>query len=238
MRQLGELKRNAADKLKEHGVEVVAIFREEKSGIDGLKKIKEKSNVEFTLAIDTPVNATSAYSPGKMKFQNYVVDKNGVIQGVIDGSLKSRAQSAQLLEIVAALSGPSSDVETPANDKAAVERAVLDYVEGIYDVKPELIERSVHKDLKKFGYWRPADETEFNAGSAMTFEHLKDLAAKYNKEGRISEDAPKQVEVLDVMDKIACAKLKAAWGTDMFHLVKEDGKWKILQVVWQSPTKK
>jgi hypothetical protein len=237
MRQLVELKRNAAEKFQEQGVEVVAVFREEKSGIDGLKKIKEKSSVEFTLGIDTPVNATVAYSPGKMKFHNYVVDKNGVVQGVIDGSLKSRAQSAQLLEIVGSLVSESSSAESPMDDKAAVERAVLDYVEGIYDVKPELIERGVHPDLKKFGYGRAKDKDEFNAGSAMTFEQLKNLASKYNSEGRIPKDAPKKVEILDVMDKIASAKLTAAWGTDMFHLVKEDGKWKILQVIWQSSPK-
>jgi len=237
MRQLGELKRNAADKFKEQGVEVVAIFREEQSGMDGLKKIKAKSKVEFTLGLDTDAKATGAYSPGKMKFQNYVIDKHGVIRGIVDGSLKSRAQSAQLLEILASLGDNDSSSDSPVDDKTAVERAVLDYVEGIYEVKPELIERGVHKDLKKFGFWRPAEETEFKPGTAMTYEQLKDLAAKYNKEGRIAADAPKKVEVLDVMDKIASAKLTAAWGTDMFHLVKEDGQWKILQVVWQSPAK-
>jgi hypothetical protein len=202
--------------------------------------IKTRSGVEFTLCLDKGAEKTSSYSPGKMQFANYVVDKSGVICGIIDGDLRNRAKAEQLLEIVASLgeSKPARDSQSPANDKAAVEQAVLDYVEGVYDVKPELIERGVHPDLKKFGFWRPTDEEQFKPGSPMTFEQLRDLAASYNKDGRIPDDAPKKIEILDVMDKIASAKLTAAWGTDYFHLVKEDGKWKILQVVWQSPAKK
>jgi hypothetical protein len=233
MRQLGELKANA-EKFADHGVEVIAIFREEKSGVDGLTTIKNKTKVDFTLCLDTGAEQTSAYSPGKLKFDNYVVDKQGVIRGIIDGTKTNRAKSAQLLEILSSLETSTP----PIDDKSAVERAVLDYVEGIYDVKPELIERGVHPDLKKFGFWRPEKEDQFQPGSAMTFEQLKDLAAEYNQDGRIKADAPKKVEVLDVMDKIASAKLTAQWGTDMFHLVKQDGKWRILQVVWQSPSKK
>jgi hypothetical protein len=222
MRQLGELKKNA-DKFKEQGVEVIAVFREEAKGVDGLQKIKTRMEVEFTLCLDKGAVQTGRYSPGKRQFANYVVNKSGVICGIIDGDLRNRAKAAQLLAIV---------------DKVAVEQAVRDYVEGVYDVKPELIERSVHPDLKKFGFWRPEEDKQFKPGQPMTFEQLRDLAASYNKDGRIPDDAPKKIEILDVMDKIASAKLTAAWGTDYFHLVKEDGKWKILQVVWQSPPKK
>ena len=46
------------------------------------------------------------------------------------------------------------------DDRAGVERAVLDYVEGVYEMKPELIERSVHPEMKKFGFARrkPTDD--------------------------------------------------------------------------------
>ena len=123
-------------------------------------------------------------------------------------------------------------------DEAAVRRAVLDYVEGIYDVRPEFIERSVDPGLNKFGFWRASEETEFKDGSVMTYEELLALAASYNKEGRIPKNAAKEIIVFEVMDKIATAKLVAAWGVDYFHLVKQDDGWKILQIVWQSQPKK
>ncbi|MGH9838243.1 MAG: nuclear transport factor 2 family protein [Blastocatellia bacterium] len=41
------------------------------------------------------------------------------------------------------------------------------------------------------------------------------------------------------MSLSASAKLVAEWGMDYFHLAKYDGKWKIVNVMWQSlPPKK
>ena len=120
-----------------------------------------------------------------------------------------------------------------AADKKAVERAVLDYVEGVYEVKPELIEKSVHPDLVKIGYARRSADQEYRT-IPMTYDELVQLAGMYNANGRIAEDAPKNVELLDVLDKTASAKLTAEWGIDYFHLVKLDGTWKILQVMWQT----
>ena len=127
---------------------------------------------------------------------------------------------------------PSKDA---ADDHAAVERAVLDYVEGIYEVKPELIDRGVHPDLTKFGFWRESAEEEYK-GMAMTFEELKALAGKWNESGeKANEESPKQVELLDVLDQTAAAKLTAEWGVDYMQLAKFEGEWKIAHVLWQVP---
>ena len=69
----------------------------------------------------------------------------------------------------------------------------------------------------------------------MTFEQLMHVAATYNREGRVPTDAPKVVEVVDVLDRTATAKLTAAWGIDYLHLARYDGVWKIVNVLWQSP---
>jgi hypothetical protein len=124
------------------------------------------------------------------------------------------------------------DAEMSAEQKA-VEAAVLDYVEGIYDVDPERIERSVHKDLKKYGFWRKDAETPYQ-GKPMTYDQLHALAGEYNPDKHIPADAPKQIEVLDLMDQTATAKLTAEWGVDSMQLAKFNGKWQILHVLWQS----
>lgn len=126
------------------------------------------------------------------------------------------------------------DATENAGDREAVRRACLDYVEGVYEVKPELIERGVHKDLKKYGYWKRDAESDYQP-TPMSFEQLHRLAATFNKDGHVPADAPKEIVIFDVLDKTASAKLTAHWGVDYFHLVKEDGQWKILQVLWQSP---
>lgn len=120
-----------------------------------------------------------------------------------------------------------------ADDHAEVERAVLDYVEGVYEVRPELIERSVHPELKKFGFARRSREDDWRV-IPMTYEQLVELAGSYYKDAGPPPDAPKRVEILDVLNQTASAKLTASWGVDYFHLAKYEGKWKIVHVLWQS----
>ena len=131
------------------------------------------------------------------------------------------------------LIAPAAGAQTK-QDLAGIERAVLDYVEGIYEMKPELVKRSVHPDLKKFGFARRSSDSEWRV-IPMTFEQLVELAASYYKdEGGAPANAPKKVEILDALNQTASAKLTADWGVDYFHLAKYDGKWKIVHVLWQS----
>lgn len=118
-------------------------------------------------------------------------------------------------------------------DEEAVRSAVLDYVEGIYDVQPERIERSVHPSLRKIGYERHPDGSW--ASSPMTFAQLRVLAERWNADGHLPPDAPKVIDVLDVLDQTASAKLVAAWGVDYFHLARVEGRWQIMNVLWQTP---
>lgn len=123
-------------------------------------------------------------------------------------------------------------------DKEAVRQAVLDYVEGIYNVEPARIERSVHPDLAKLGFSRRQADTAYRPGSKMTFAQLVEVAKTYNKEGKLPKDAPKEIVIYEVVDQTATVKLTAVWGIDYMHLAKFDGQWKIVNVLWQSHPKK
>jgi hypothetical protein len=131
----------------------------------------------------------------------------------------------------------SAQAQTDA-DREAVRQAALDYVEGVYNVEPSRIERSVHPKLAKLGFYRPPADDAYRPGSAMTFERLVEVAKNYNKEGKLRKDAPKEVTILDLLDQTASVKLVAEWGVDYMHLAKFDGKWMIVNVIWQSPPKK
>ncbi|MDB5242588.1 MAG: hypothetical protein JWP57_3213, partial [Spirosoma sp.] len=64
------------------------------------------------------------------------------------------------------------------------------------------------------------------------------LAKIWNKDGkRTRPDSPRVVEVFEVADKTATAKVTAVWGIDYLHLVQENGRWMIVNVLWQSPPK-
>ncbi len=121
---------------------------------------------------------------------------------------------------------------TMAENEAGVRAAVLDYVEGVYEVDPERIERSVHPSLRKHGFYKRDGEYH---EVPMTFDQLRELASSWNKDGdRAGEDAPKEITIFEVRDQTASAKLVAAWGQDYFHLAKYNGRWMITNVVWQT----
>ncbi len=121
-------------------------------------------------------------------------------------------------------------------EREAVRQAALDYVEGVYEVDATRIERSVHPDLAKRGFYIKKGEATYSF-SPMTFAELVNLAKTYNKNGRVPKDAPKEVIILDVLDQTASVKVVAVWGVDYMHLAKYDGKWMIVNILWQSPPK-
>ena len=127
----------------------------------------------------------------------------------------------------------------PSPDRGAVEDAVRDYVEGLYLVKPEWIKRSVHPAVEKIGTYKLEGESNYHEPGKMTFGQLVDLAGRWNKDGKQGEKLKYDIRVLDVMDVTASAKLTAKWGIDYMQLIKRDGRWQIIHVLWQSqPTKR
>ena len=120
-------------------------------------------------------------------------------------------------------------------DRDLVYAAVEDYVDGIYKAQPDRIKKSVHPELTKKGYWKGKDKTTYDYDGMMTFDQLVKLAETWNAKGWLPKDAMKKIDIYDVQDQTACAKLTAHWGTDYFQLAKYDGKWMIVNILWQGP---
>ncbi len=123
-------------------------------------------------------------------------------------------------------------VEAKAADLDAVRAAVLDYVEGPYEVAPERIERSGHPNLTKLG--RGRDRHGAYRSTPLTYQQLVAAGRHYNQDGHVADDAPKEITVFEVLDQAASVKLTAEWGIDSMHLAKIDRRWLILNVLWQS----
>ena len=123
-----------------------------------------------------------------------------------------------------------------AQDKEAVRQVGLDYVEAIYNVQPERIERSVHPTLVKRGFSRRQPGGPY-VETTMTYDQLVNVARNWNKEGK-RDTSVKKVEILDIADQTAVVKITAFWGIDHMLLGKYDGKWKISLIQWQSPPPK
>lgn len=97
MRQLVQLQENAKQ-FADLNAELVFVFREEQEGTAGLQKILDRTKTEFTLAVDLDKESSGVYSPKKMTFNNFVIDKEGILRAEIDGTLRVRATAEQLID--------------------------------------------------------------------------------------------------------------------------------------------
>lgn len=120
-------------------------------------------------------------------------------------------------------------------DKHGVEKAVLNYVEAFYEADTAKAYESIVPFLAKRGYY--ADKTGAVKEATMSFDQLIALAKRWKHNQNITSETPKKITVFEVSDKIATAKLVAKWGIDYFHLAKLNGKWMIVNVLWQDPPK-
>ena len=124
------------------------------------------------------------------------------------------------------------------DENVLVKEACMDYIEGFYEGDEEKLKRSVKPTLHKFGFWKLEGEDAYESTGQLTFEKALELARSIKEKKEFAdEDAMKKVEVLDIMENIASAKVSATWGYDYILLSKEGEKWMIEQVLWQGPLK-
>ncbi|MBB1284249.1 nuclear transport factor 2 family protein [Flavisolibacter sp. BT320] len=117
------------------------------------------------------------------------------------------------------------------DEKQKIERAILNYVEAFYEADTTKAYESVAKDLAKRGYYKAKDGSSKEA--KMSFEQLVKLAQRWKASQNITDATPRKITVFEILDRIATAKVEAQWGIDYFHLAKQNGKWTIINVLWQ-----
>lgn len=136
--------------------------------------------------------------------------------------------SLPLLALLALVTGAS--VPPPAQfgistDELRIRAAVMDYVEGIYERDTARLARSLHPDVRR--HVQVAREEDAD-GSTLDHEGLLELASAGECMPR---RGPKRVQIYELRNNVAAAKLTTAWGVDLLHLAKEDGRWKIVGIV-------
>lgn len=120
-------------------------------------------------------------------------------------------------------------------DREGVRRAALDYLEGFYEGDSTKLIRSVRTDVHKYGFSRGGNAPGYRE-SRMPWPEFLAFARRVRESGRTPPaSAPKEVQVLDVLDQTAAVKVTAWWGTDYLLMARFDGRWMITQVLWQSP---
>ncbi len=118
-------------------------------------------------------------------------------------------------------------------DTLEITQVALDYIESQHNVNPEQFERSAHPRMVKRTFW-----TNKTTGKEYLRETFTDamilLAETYNLEGDgFPENPKKEVIILDIYDRTASVKLIADEWIDYMHIVKLNGKWQLVNVLWQ-----
>lgn len=126
-----------------------------------------------------------------------------------------------------------------AQDKENVERACLNYIEGFYEGDTTKLVAALKPTLYKIGFWKNKTTGAYDFDGQMTYRQAMDYAnGVLAKKNFAKADAPKKVEVLDIMKTTAAAKVTAWWGVDYILLSKQNGKWMIEEVLWEGPLEK
>ena len=124
-------------------------------------------------------------------------------------------------------------------DKENVERACLNYLEGFYEGDTTKLITALKPTLYKIGFWKNKTTGVYDFDGQMSYRQALNYAKNVLDKKHFAEvDAPKKVEVLDIMKTTAAAKVTAWWGIDYILLSKQNGKWMIEEVLWEGPLEK
>ena len=116
-------------------------------------------------------------------------------------------------------------------DKAAIKQTALDYIEGWYEGDAERMERALHPELaKRIVRTNPQGQSRLDQMSAMSL--VQGTRRAYGKQTP-KEKQQKDVTILDVFENAACAKVVAADWVDYLQLARWNGRWVIVNVLWE-----
>ena len=120
-----------------------------------------------------------------------------------------------------------------AEDSLAIRQVALDYIESQHNVNPAQFARAAHPRMVKRTFWR--NKTTGKEYLRETFTDAMILLAEtYNVAGdKFPADPKKEVVILDIFDQVASVKLIADDWIDYMHIVKLNGEWQLVNVLWQ-----
>jgi hypothetical protein len=127
-------------------------------------------------------------------------------------------------------------VTASAADQAAIKATALDYIEGWYEGDAERMERALHPDLAKRIVMTNAEgRSMLQQMSAMGLvQGVKRGGGKNTPKERQQKD----VTILDTFENAACVKVVASDWVDYLQIAKFNGRWVIVNVLWELKPKK
>lgn len=118
-----------------------------------------------------------------------------------------------------------------AADSAGIRAAALDYIEGWYEANPERMERALHPELAK-RIVRTNAEGRSSLGQMSALTLVQGVRSGGGRSTPAAEQQ-KDVTILDIYQNAASAKIVASGWIDFLHLAKWNGRWVIVNVLWE-----
>ncbi|MGH9577019.1 MAG: nuclear transport factor 2 family protein [Terriglobales bacterium] len=129
----------------------------------------------------------------------------------------------------------AGDPKVSPEDETGIRAAALDYVEGYYEGNADRMERALHPHLaKRIARTEANGRTRLDQMSAMELVQIIRLGTGKN----IPKDKQvKNVVILDVFGNTASVRAEMLEWIDYMHMAKVNGKWKIINVLWEMKPK-
>lgn len=144
----------------------------------------------------------------------------------------------KLLFLVMAIlcAGISANAQTASPEVDAIKRTALNYAEGWYEGDAEKMESALSTDLaKRIVRTNPQGQSMVSSMTALAL--VQGTRGGFGKQTPKAEQQ-KDVTVLDVMGNAATVKLEMRDWIDYLHIGKVNGKWLIINVLWEMKPKK
>ncbi len=140
-----------------------------------------------------------------------------------------------LLLLLCTATSFAQDYKKDLND---IQAAANGYIDIFYKGDTLLAYKYIDKSLRKVGWSYNSDKNKYTGNRELPFNAVIDLSKRLKKDPIQGVDsAPREVEILEVNDKIAIVKVTAIWGIDYLNMVKFGQDWKIINIIWQSAPK-
>ena len=122
-------------------------------------------------------------------------------------------------------------VTQTAADSSGIRQAALDYIEGYYEGNAERMARAVHPELAK-RIVRVNEQGRYMLGQMSAMTLVEGTRAGGGKDTPVAERR-KDVTIFDIYQNAASAKIYASGWVDYLHLAKWNGRWVIINVLWE-----
>jgi hypothetical protein len=130
----------------------------------------------------------------------------------------------------------SATAQVTEADKTAIKQAALNYAEGWYEGNADKMESSLHPNLaKRRANTNDKGQSRLDELSAMGL--VQGTRSGFGKQTP-KEEQQKDVTILDITGNAATVKLEMRDWVDYMHIAKFNGKWVIVNVLWELKPKK